>query len=121
MKKPRPESRARAGGAAKEAPDKPGSGAFSIAGVITEAGSAAKNRTGEWRTFRPLVDLAKCTGCGICIKFCPDNALRLVDTPDGKKIVVDYEHCKGCMICLAECPFKAYASERESRAGAGAK
>lgn len=84
--------------------------------TITEAGNAVSNRTGEWRTFRPVVDLAKCTGCGICVKFCPDNALKLVDVKGKKKVKIDYEHCKGCLICVGECPFKAYASERERHA-----
>ncbi len=84
--------------------------------TITEAGNAAGNRTGEWRTFRPVVDLDKCTGCGICVKFCPDNALKLVDVGGKKKVRVDYGHCKGCLICVGECPFKAYASEIERRA-----
>ncbi len=94
----------------KEKPKK-----LNIGAVITEAGSAAKNRTREWRTFRPVVNLEKCTGCGICVKFCPDNALKLVDMKGGKKIKIDYEHCKGCLICVDECPFKAFASEREKR------
>jgi len=94
---------------------------LSEGGVIVDAGSAVKVRTGDWRTFRPVVDLDKCTGCGICPKFCPDSALKLVDIKGKKKIRVDYEHCKGCLICVAECPFKAYSSEREARADTNTK
>jgi len=84
--------------------------------VITEAGNASTKKTGDWKTMRPVIDMAKCTGCGICVKYCPDAALSLADVNGKKKVVVDYYHCKGCLICLGECPFKACTSEVEKRA-----
>ncbi|MFH1630792.1 MAG: 4Fe-4S binding protein [Candidatus Aenigmatarchaeota archaeon] len=76
------------------------------------------NKTGSWRTFRPNIVKEKCTGCGICVNFCPDGCLMLVDRKDSKskfpKIAhVDYDYCKGCLVCLNECPFKAITSEKE--------
>jgi 2-oxoacid:acceptor oxidoreductase delta subunit (pyruvate/2-ketoisovalerate family) len=87
----------------------------SEAGVIKEAGSAIKNKTGSWRTTsRPLVT-PKCIGCGICVWYCPEGAIK-IEEKDGKKIaVIDYEHCKGCMLCAGECPQKAIEKEDERK------
>ena len=60
-------------------------------------------QTGDWRTMRPLLDASACKKCGICWKFCPDMAIRIVD--DFPQI--DYMFCKGCGICAHECPFDA--------------
>ncbi|HXQ93800.1 MAG TPA: 4Fe-4S binding protein [Thermoplasmata archaeon] len=57
--------------------------------------------TAGWRTFRPVVHLARCTRCNFCWKFCPDAAIGF--DADGYP-VIDLEHCKGCGICAAECP-----------------
>jgi pyruvate ferredoxin oxidoreductase gamma subunit len=69
-------------------------------------------RTGNWRTFRPVIDLVRCTRCWICFVRCPEGAIALAadDTPQ-----VDYEVCKGCLICVEECPIDAIASVREDR------
>jgi len=77
--------------------------------VVKEPGSSKKNKTGSWRTFRPVVNIDKCIGCGVCEKFCPDSAIKVVD----KKAKVDYNFCKGCLICINECPVKAIEKERE--------
>lgn len=79
-------------------------------GIITKTGSTTANRTGAWRAFRPVVT-DKCTGCSICEKFCPDNAIRVFD----KQAFVDYDYCKGCLICREECPFDAVEKEREKK------
>ena len=67
-----------------------------------------KNKTGSWRTFRPVVT-EKCVGCGVCVKHCPDIAIKI----ENKKAVIDYDYCKGCMICTQVCPFKAITKEEE--------
>jgi len=71
---------------------------------------SSETKTGTWRTFRPVIDLHKCTKCNICWKFCPDVAIVL--DADGWP-VVDYEHCKGCGICEVECSPKAITMEKE--------
>ena len=72
--------------------------------------SSAVELTGTWRTFRPVIDLAACTRCNVCWKFCPDVAI--VRDADGWP-VVDYDHCKGCGICEAECAPRAIRMEKE--------
>ncbi len=70
---------------------------------ITSVNSKA-NRTGFWKTFKPVLDAEKCIKCGICWKFCPDVAVIM---KPGELPSFDLEHCKGCGICANECPKKA--------------
>lgn len=82
-------------------------------GLITEAGSAAKYKTGDWRTLRPVWDSEKCIHCLVCWVYCPDCAIQV---SEGKITGIDYDHCKGCGICAEECPpkVKAYKMVPES-------
>lgn len=77
-----------------------------LGGLILDAGNAELYPTGGWRTFRPIIDLEKCTHCLLCWVFCPDSAV-LVN--DGKVVGFDLDHCKGCGICDEECPDKIKA------------
>jgi 2-oxoacid:acceptor oxidoreductase delta subunit (pyruvate/2-ketoisovalerate family) len=81
--------------------------------VVKEPGSAIKNQTGTWRTFRPVVDDTKCVKCGMCELYCPDRTIRVAEVTGKKKIVIDYAHCKGCLICVEMCPQHAISKERE--------
>jgi pyruvate ferredoxin oxidoreductase gamma subunit len=72
--------------------------------TIRHRGSAALRQTGNWRTQRPVIDLAKCKRCFLCYLYCPEAAMRL-DSDNFPH--VDYDHCKGCMICYEECPTDA--------------
>ena len=79
--------------------------------VITELGSSIKNKTGAWRSLRPVVDQKKCTKCGTCWMFCPDNAIKITK----KGIEIDYDYCKGCGICATQCPVKAIVMKKEEK------
>jgi pyruvate ferredoxin oxidoreductase gamma subunit len=70
--------------------------------------SSASLGTGAWRTLTPRVELARCTRCTFCWKFCPDDAIDL-DADGVPTIVLDA--CKGCGICAEVCPPKAIALE----------
>jgi len=82
------------------------------AAIVHEPGSSKKNKTGTWRTFRPVVTDG-CKGCRICEWYCPEGAIKVMDAGGKKKAVIDYDYCKGCMICVNECPQKAVKKERE--------
>ncbi len=78
--------------------------------TIRHRGSAALRATGNWRTERPVIELAKCKRCFLCYLYCPEAAMRL-DADNFPH--VDYDHCKGCMICYEECPTEAIARRME--------
>ena len=59
------------------------------------------NKTGTWRSLRPVVDKDKCISCLLCWKFCPDVAIKM-DEDEFPQF--DLDHCKGCGICAKECP-----------------
>lgn len=71
--------------------------------VVTEPGSAARFKTGSWRTFKPVWIPEHCIQCLFCWMYCPDMAIKV---KDGKREAFDYEYCKGCGICARECPGK---------------
>jgi ferredoxin len=45
------------------------------------------------------VDKEKCTGCGICVDACPQEAISLNDVAR-----IDPEKCTDCGTCVEECP-----------------
>lgn len=73
--------------------------------------SSMKNKTGTWRTMKPVVDKKKCIGCNICVQFCPDSCIKLIK----KKAVINYIYCKGCGICAEECPVRAIKMQEEKK------
>ena len=80
--------------------------------VITQAGSTKKYKTGEWRTYKPTIDLNKCIKCGKCWMVCPDAAIKKRE--DGK-FEIDHTYCKGCLLCVKECPVKCIPYEMDEK------
>jgi pyruvate ferredoxin oxidoreductase delta subunit len=76
---------------------------FNKGAVIHDAGSTKKYKTGDWRTYKPVIDKEKCIRCGKCWLNCPDACYT--KDKDGF-FVIDYDYCKGCLICEKECPVK---------------
>ena len=54
----------------------------------------------------PNVDADKCTSCGSCVKWCPQNALSL-EKGEKKPVQLDAKKCVGCGQCILACPVKA--------------
>lgn len=61
------------------------------------------------------IDLARCTGCGICDLVCPADVIHMEDAPVGMEVeglaqrrplpVIKFrEHCITCFSCEIFCP-----------------
>ena len=86
---------------------------ISIAGVCPKSSESFK--TGDWKTYMPILDTEKCIVCLTCVMLCPDGAINWI--PDSNKISFDYTFCKGCCICANECPAKALTMKIDSTEG----
>ena len=73
--------------------------------------SSLTNKTGTWRSIKPIVLKNKCTSCALCWKFCPEPCITMEDGMP----VIDYEYCKGCGICIDVCPSKAIMFAEEEK------
>ncbi len=75
-----------------------------------DTSGAPSNSKADWRTFKPIVDAEKCTGCKICWMVCPDGSIDMVEN----KSIINYDYCKGCGICAEQCPVDAIVMKSEA-------
>ena len=66
----------------------------------------------NWRILRPEIDGDKCSKCGLCAQFCPEEAVIL---DEDRKPRIDMRFCKGCGVCANECPQDAIEMVKEGR------
>ncbi len=83
--------------------------------LITKPNSSLGNKTGPWRTHKPISDRDICISCGLCAKICPEACIEMEKLKNYEKLkpVTDYDYCKGCGLCVKECPVKAIRMEED--------
>ncbi len=89
--------------------------AFGFGGALKNIGMGLASRKGKLRqhsVMSPEINRVRCTACGVCIRWCPQEAIDMVD---GKAFIYR-ENCIGCGECLAVCKFDAvrYDFQRDS-------
>lgn len=75
-------------------------------GAIKNLGMGCASRKGkliQHSTVAPRVAEKYCTGCGLCLKACAHDAIRIIES----KATIDQELCAGCSRCITVCPIKA--------------
>jgi MinD superfamily P-loop ATPase len=50
---------------------------------------------------KPIIDEAKCEGCGLCVSVCTCGALVM---EDNRVKVLEVENCGWCTLCELVCP-----------------
>jgi len=83
-----------------------------VGGLIEQAGSSKHFKTGDWRSFRPVIDEPKCINCMFCVVYCPENCIKVKE--DSKRGEINIDYCKGCGICMNVCPVKCIAMKEEA-------
>ena len=86
--------------------------------LAAEPGTTKAVKTGNWRTYVPIIDHEKCIACGTCARVCPEGCVF----PVGEKSLQgkvfyekDLDYCKGCGLCAEECPVKCIKMELEHK------
>ena len=80
---------------------------------VTQAGAAVarssillSSGTARADAIKAVVDLEKCTSCGVCARVCPFGAIQVdVKAKTGAHVIT--AACAGCGACAAECRFQA--------------
>ena len=73
--------------------------------AVRRLDDAVKAHMTEPPTLHPVIDPAKCLGCGACVNACPEgDVLGLIN---GKSVLINGANCIGHGACKAACPFDA--------------
>ncbi|MEQ1648845.1 MAG: 4Fe-4S dicluster domain-containing protein, partial [Hyphomicrobiaceae bacterium] len=72
---------------------------------ITAINEAIEAGLTEPPTLHPVIDPAKCMGCGSCVTACPEG--EIIGLVNKKAILLEPAECIGHGACKAACPFDA--------------
>ena len=71
---------------------------------------------------KPVLIQEKCTGCGLCKRDCPAEAIEMMDVGAKRpKPSFDYGRCAFCSQCAETCPFDAIKITAEHHLAAYSK
>ncbi len=65
--------------------------------------SSRKGKLNQHSQLPPEVIESKCTGCGVCYKWCPSDAIVM----ENEKAIITEEKCISCGECISLCRFDA--------------
>lgn len=83
-------------------------------GALKNIGMGCGSRAGKMQMHnngKPVVDLELCRACGVCAKFCAQDAIHY---DEQRKAHIDHEKCVGCGRCIGACNFDAISNESGS-------
>ncbi|MDW8001172.1 MAG: DUF362 domain-containing protein [Deltaproteobacteria bacterium] len=75
-------------------------------GALKNLGMGCASREGklvQHSSVSPYVDVQACKGCRVCVSYCPEDAIEIVE----KKAKIDSKKCIGCAECVIVCESKA--------------
>lgn len=49
----------------------------------------------------PIINPARCSGCGVCVDLCPTHAVDLIG---GRAMITRPDDCTFCEVCESYCP-----------------
>ncbi len=57
---------------------------------------------------RPLINVERCKGCGLCIRVCPKKILEMSEQTNGQgvsyPVCINEDLCIACSFCATMCP-----------------
>lgn len=84
-------------------------------GALKNIGMGCGSRAGKMQMHndgKPVVKASKCRSCGVCAKFCAQDAIQYAASD--RKASIDHDKCVGCGRCIASCNFDAIRNETGS-------
>ena len=93
--------------------DTPSKFKMSVTGCANNCTKANENDIGVRGAIEPEWIASACIDCGLCISFCPVNAIERKKNNDGYTYTSDQEKCINCNICRSQCADKAWVAGRK--------
>jgi dissimilatory sulfite reductase (desulfoviridin) alpha/beta subunit len=86
---------------------------LAVTGCSSNCTKANENDIGVRGAIEPRWEADSCTDCGLCVSFCPVNAISRQDTDESSNYVVDETACINCTVCTSLCPTSAWVVGRK--------
>jgi anaerobic sulfite reductase subunit C len=80
---------------------------IALSGCPNACTSPMLNEIGIIGRVRPVRTPGLCTGCGTCVEYCKENAIRIKNGVS----VLDPKICVQCGVCIRSCPFNTIQAE----------